>query len=919
MNRIRSFSTRALNRLAKVFLLAFAWGIGLQPAARANEESCLSCDQPVEVTGQFSHYKAEGGPAVQGVKPGDDDAFHEEIFGPEFSVSVPHLPAGKYTVVIGEAETYFTQTNQRRFTISIGHQTVATNWDIVAAAGGPDKAVYLSATVDHADDSLRGPLTVTFTSDTNNAKFNTLAIQDAAGATLIETRAADLADPLMAAASRPPTVSGPEIWKDPAQPMDARVNDLIRRLSLAEKVQQLRNAAPAIPRLGVPAYDYWNEALHGVARNGIATVFPQAIGMAATWDTNLIHDEGGVIATEGRAKFNEFTRTHHGDSRIYTGLTFWSPNLNIFRDPRWGRGQETYGEDPFLTGDIGVSFIRGVQGDNPKYYEAVACAKHFAVHSGPEPLRHRFNVDPSQRDLYETYLPQFEMAVRDARVGGVMGAYNSLFGTPACASPFLLTDILRGQWGFRGYIVSDCGAINDISANHHFTRTPEAGAAAALKAGCDICCGSDYNTLLKALEEGLVTASNLDTALSYALKTRFKLGLFDPPGDVPFSRIPISANDSPAHQALALKAAEESIVLLKNNGVLPLRRDRIKRIAVVGANADSEPVLLGNYNGQPSHPITILDGIQQAAGPGIEVTYTAGGPLVVRTDGQNRPDRKMLDDAIAAAKAADVVIYVGGISPELEGEEFGGKDLYPGFDKGDRTRIELPAVQQHLLESLKTTGRPVIFVNCSGSAIAMPWAAKHLPAIVQAWYPGEAGGRAVADVLFGDVNPAGRLPVTFYRSTRDLPGFEDYSMANRTYRYFSGRPLFAFGHGLSYTKFSYRRGHLSQSTVATNGVIELSFNLKNVGGRDGDEVAQIYFRHVHSAVPQPRLALCAFQRVHLKSQQSTEMTFRIPVERFRYWDVAGKHYTVELGKYELLIAAGSDDVRQRVPLKVCPD
>lgn len=916
MNTIHPFPPHTLNRLGKVFAVCVVLGLGLQPWAQADEEGCISCDLPVEVTGQFKHHKTDGEPAIQGVNGDDASAFREAIFGREFSISVPHLPAGKYTVVIGEAETYFTQTNQRRFNISIGDQVVATNLDIVAAAGGPDKAIYLSAQVDHQADSLRGPLTVNFTTDIDNAQFNTFEIRDASGATLIKTRAADMADPLMRAASKPPTVSGSETWKDPTQPMDARVKDLISRLSLAEKIQQLRNDTPAIPRLGIPAYDYWSEALHGVARNGIATVFPQAIGMAATWDTNLIHEEGEVIATEGRAKFNEFTRTHNGDSRNCTGLTFWSPNINIFRDPRWGRGQETYGEDPFLSGSIGVQFIRGVQGDNPKYYKAVACAKHFDVHSGPEPERHTIDVYPPERDFYETYLPQFEMAVKQGHVGGVMGAYNSLYGKPACASPLLLTDILRQQWGFTGYIVSDCGAINDIYANHHFAKTPEAGAAAALKAGCDICCGSDYNTLLKALEKGLVSESNIDTALTYALKTRFKLGLFDPPGDVPFSSIPISANDTPAHQALALKAAQESIVLLKNDGLLPLHCDKIKRVAVIGANANSERMLLGNYNGEPSHPITILDGLKQVAGPNIEVTYTTGCPLAVRKDGKNRPTQNMLADAIAAAKSADVVIYVGGISPDLEGEEFGGKDLYPGFDKGDRTRIELPAVQENLLKALHATGKPVVYVNCSGSAIAMPWEAKHLSAIVQAWYPGEAGGRAVADVLFGEVNPAGRLPITFYRSTSDLPGFEDYAMSNRTYRYFSGKPLFAFGHGLSYTKFSYRKASLSQPAYATNRVIKLSFTLKNVGSRDGDEVAQIYFRHVHSAVAQPRLALCAFQRVHLKQDQSTEMTVSIPVERFRYWDVTHKHYTVEPGKYELLVGGASDDIRLHVPLNI---
>jgi beta-glucosidase len=899
-----------------VFCIAAAGGILLAPAANANEEACLSCDLPVEVTGQFAHYKDNDATAIQGARGNDEAAFHEEIFGHDFSIVVPHLPAGKYTVVIGEAEVYFGSPKQRIFDVSVAGNEIASNYDIFAEAGGARKAVYLTAEVQHQDDSLAGPLTVKFTTEVDNAKFNTFEIKDASGATVIKTDAADLADPLTVAASKPPVVSGPEIWKDCSQPVAARVQDLIRRLSLAEKVQQIRNDTPAIPRLGVPAYDFWSEALHGVARNGIATVFPQAIGMAATWDTQLIHSEGEVIATEGRAKYNEYTRTHDGNSANCTGLTFWSPNINIFRDPRWGRGQETYGEDPFLTGTIAVQFIRGLQGDNTNYYKAMACAKHFDIHSGPESERHRFDAEPPERDFYETYLPQFEMAVREGHVGGVMGAYNSVYGVPACANPQLLTDILRRQWGFKGYIVSDCGAINDIYANHHFVDSPEAAAAAAVKAGCDICCGSDYNALVLALQKGLITEKEIDGALTYALTARFRLGLFDPPGNVPFDSIPISANDTPAHEALALKAARQSIVLLKNDGLLPLERSRIKRIAVIGQNADSVPMLLGNYNGEPARPVTILNGIKQVAGAGIEVTYTPGCPLVLRMDQPVDFAKTMIADAVAAAKSADVVIYVGGISPSLEGEEFGRVSPYAGFADGDRTRIELPPVQEELLKALHDTGKPVVFVNCSGSAIAMPWEAENLPAIVQAWYPGEQGGRAVGDVLFGDVNPSGRLPITFYQSTADLPGFEDYSMSNRTYRYFNGKALFAFGHGLSYTKFSYQKPTLDQSTYTPGQTIRLEFTLQNTGQRAGAEVAQVYFRHIHSAVSQPKLALCNFSRVQLKPGESAQVALQIPVERFRYWDTAQKCYTVEPGKYELLIGSASDNIRLHVPLKI---
>ena len=900
----------------KVLSCAAGLGLLLPASVPADEETCLHCDLPVEVTGQFSHHKADGAPAIQGMVGDDEAAFQEEIFGHEFSISVPHLPAGKYTVVIGEAEIFYDKAGQRSFDVYVGDQPIATNLDIFVTAGGARKVIYLTAPVEHLEDSLRGPLTVKFTTRTDNAKFSTFAIKDASGATVIKTKAADLADPLMATAGKLPTVSGPEIWRDASQPVDQRVQDLIRRLSLAEKVQQIRNDTPGIPRLGIPAYDFWSEALHGVARNGFATVFPQAIGMAATWDPTLIHQEGEVIATEGRAKFNEFTRTHNGDSRNCTGLTFWSPNINIFRDPRWGRGQETYGEDTFLTGTIGVQFIRGLQGDDPHYFKAVACAKHYAVHSGPESKRHTFDAEPSERDFYEIYLPHFEMAVREGHVGGFMGAYNSIFGKPACASPLLLTDILRRQWGFNGYIVSDCGAIEDIAAHHHFAKTPEEGAADAVKAGCNICCGSDYNSLVKALQKGLITEPEIDGALAYALKTRFQLGLFDPTDRVPFSQIPISANDTPEHQALALQAARESVVLLKNDGALPLDRKKIKRVAVIGANADTVPMLLGNYNGEPSHPVTILSGIRQVAGSNIEVTYTPGCPLAVRKDGSNRPSDQMLAEALDAAKAADVVIYVGGISPDFEGEEFGGESPYDGFAGGDRIRIELPLVQEDLLKNLQATGKPVIFVNCSGSAIAMPWEAEHLPAILQAWYPGEQGGRAVADILFGDANPSGRLPVTFYRATTDLPDFEDYSMSNRTYRYFNGKALFAFGHGLSFTRFAYQNPELAKSSLGTNETVRLSFTIKNTGQREGDEVAQVYFRHVHSAVPQPRLALCGFARVHLQPNESTQVNVEIPVERLRYWDTSRKQYVVEPGKYELLIGAASDDIRLHSTLKI---
>ncbi len=894
------------------YLAAFSGGFLTANA----DEICAACDRKVLIGGQVAHGRGHESLAIEGAARRSEEAFREEIHGTHFTLSVPNLDAGSYTVVVGVAEVDFLSAGQRSFDIACGELVIASNLDIFATAGGAGKVLYLTATVEHPGDALRGPLTLTFTGRNGAAKFNTFELRNAANVALVSLRAAELIGADDPAALQPPAVAGREIWKDPAQPIAARVRDLVSRLSLAEKAAQMRNAAPAIRRLGLPAYDYWSECLHGVGRAGIATVFPQAIGLAATWDTALLEQVAGVIATEARAKHNDYVRAHNGDSARYFGLTFWTPNINIFRDPRWGRGQETYGEDPFLTARLGVAFIHGLQGDDPKYIKAMACAKHFAVHSGPEPERHRFDAVPSERDLYETYLPHFEAAVREGRVGAVMGAYNSVNGEPACSNPFLLTGLLRTQWGFDGHVVSDCGAIYDIYANHKTVASSDEAAARAVKAGCDLCCGIDYNSLTRAVKRGLITEKEIDVALGRLLEARFRLGLFDPPGAVAYARIPISQNNTPENEALALRAARESIVLLKNNDLLPLDRSKIKRIAVIGTNAVSVPMLLGNYNGTPSSPVTILDGIKRAAGAGIEVVYQPGCPLALRPDGSDKPTQAMWTNAMNAAWSADVVIYVGGISPRLEGEEM--RVNYDGFSGGDRTRIELPPVQTGFLKALAVAGRPIVFVNCSGSAIAMPWEAENLPAILQAWYPGEQGGRAVADVLFGDANPAGRLPVTFYRATEDLPAFENYSMSNRTYRYFGGRPLFAFGHGLSYTRFDYRSPRLDRTSVGAGGTVKLRFNLANTGARDGDEVPQIYFRHVKSALPQAQLALCGFARLTLPKGRAANITLEIPVERFRCWDTARKQYAIEPGDYELLVGGASDDIRLRVPLKVVP-
>jgi len=900
-----------MNRI--IFLaLSLCASLSVPSLARGDEESCTACDRHILVTGQFKHWRCQESLAIENAPRRSEEAFREEIFGTNFFVTVPHLPAGKYTVLLGFVEGYFSNGGQRVFDITCGDQVLASNLDLFATAGGAGKVLVLTREIDFPGDALCGPLTIRFAGRTDAAKLNTFELCDAGDHSLISLRASDLMNREDAVARKIPAVTGPEIWKDPDSPRNDRVSDLVSRLSLAEKIQQMRNSAAAIPRLGIPAYDFWSECLHGVARAGDATVFPQAIGLAATWDVPLTREEAEVISTEARAKFNEFTRTHNGAATWYHGLTFWTPNINLFRDPRWGRGQETYGEDPFLTARLGVAFIKGLQGDNPNYLKAMACAKHFAVHSGPEPSRHVFDAQPDERDFYETYLPQFEAAVREGKVGAVMGAYNSVYGQPACANPLLLTELLRRQWGFDGHVVSDCGAIYDIYANHKFVGSPEEAAAAAVKAGDDLCCGTDYDSLRRAVQRGLISEKEIDVAVGRLLQARFQLGLFDPPERVPFTRIAIAENDTPTHAALALKVAQESLVLLKNDGLLPLNVAKLKRIVVVGANADSVPILLGNYNGTPTHPVTILDGIREVVGHQAEVIYEPGVPLVPATNG--RMDVGAWEKAVVAAWSADVIIYVGGISPQLEGEEM--KVDYDGFNGGDRTRIELPAQQTELLQALHATGKPVVFVNCSGGAMAMPWAAENLPAILQAWYPGEQGGRAVADVLFGRANPAGRLPVTFYRSTGDLPAFDDYSMSNRTYRYFGGTPLFAFGHGLSYTKFDYRQARMDHPVYQPGETARVSFTLRNTGPRAGDEVAQIYFRHVRSALSQPKLALCGFARLQLAAAQSANLAVNLPLERLRYWDPRAGKYVVESGDYELLIGAAADDIRLRVPFRV---
>jgi beta-glucosidase len=887
------------------------------PAAIAADEICASCGQEVRVNGEFAHRKDNASTTIEGATADNTAAFREEINGKNFTVTFAHLPAGRYTISIGEVETLAGAAGERVFDVTAGDVALAKNFDIFATAGGARKATSITGTVQHEDDTMKGPVTITFAASQGNAKFNTLEVKNSSGASVVAFNASDLADAFTGAAARVPEITDPPIWHDPSQPLKARANDLIRRMSLAEKVAQLQNGAPGIPRIGLPAYNYWNEALHGVANNGIATVFPEPVGMASTWNPELMYKEGHVVGVEGRAKYNDYVSKHNGDSKWWTGLTFWTPNINIFRDPRWGRGQETYGEDPFLTAMLSVPFIQGLQGDDPNHMLAMACAKHYAVHSGPEADRHRYNAVPSERDLYETYLPQFEAAVRVGHVGGVMGAYSALYGVPACASSFLLDDLLRKKWGFEGYIVSDCGAIGDISSTraHHYVNTPEEAAALGVKAGCDLCCGGEYNALARAVQKGLITEKEIDNALYYTLWTRFRLGLFDPPEKVPYSKITIADNDTPESRDLALQIARESLVLLKNDGILPLNAAKIKHVAIIGPTADSVAALQGNYNGSASHPITVLRGIRQVlSNMNVQVTYTQGSPITTeagrgfgrrgRAATPARPPAELQVEAVSNALTADVVIYVGGITPEQEGEGH------------DRTSIELPQVQEDLIRALYKTGKPMVMVNCSGSDVAFPWEATNLPAILQAWYPGESGGQAVAEVLFGKVNPSGHLPMTFYRATSDLPAFTNYSMANRTYRYFTGPPLYAFGHGLSYTKFDFKSGKLESKKIPASGAAKVTFTLKNSGKMDGDEVAQVYFRHVNSAVPQPKLALCGFARVSLKHGESKKVTVEVPAERLRYWDTDKKQYVVEPGNYEILVGAASDDIRLKLPLTI---
>jgi beta-glucosidase len=811
-------------------------------------------------------------------------------------------------------------------------------------------------------------------------------------------------------------------FQNPSLTVDERVNDLVSRMTLDEKVKQMLYNAPAIQRLGVPEYNWWGEALHGVARAGKATVFPQAIGLAAAWDTDLMLRTATVISDEARAKHHDALRK--GRRGIYEGLSFWSPNINIFRDPRWGRGMETYGEDPYLAGRLGVQFVKGMQGDNPKYFKTISTPKHFAVHSGPEPDRHVFDAVVDERDLRETYLPAFRATVLEANAQSVMCAYNRFRGEPCCGSSELLQRILRDEWGFSGYVVSDCWAIMDFYTFHHVDKTAPEAAARALLAGTDLNCGVTYDSLGVAVRQGLVSEQLVDVAVKRLFRARMKLGMFDPPGFVPYANIPISNNDSKPHRQLAVEAARKSIVLLKNDGdLLPLKKV-LRTIAVIGPNANDVDLLLGNYNGLPANPVTPLAGIRQGVPGGTKVIYARGcevaenvlsfepippNVIFTKSSGDRKPgltgeyfnndhlegkpsftridpsvsfnwwenppapgmrvdsfsirwkgfivppmdgkyalgvralggarmwmadsvlfdasnehsvmsqsvnvtlrggvaypvqvefwDRRadanveliwsppapnLREEALTAAKSADVVVVMMGLSPRLEGEEM--RVEVPGFKGGDRVDLGLPRIQQELIQAVAAVGKPVVLILLNGSAVAVNWEAEHIPAIIEAWYPGQAAGTALADVLFGKYNPAGRLPVTFYKSANQIPPFSNYNMEGKTYRYFRGEPLFPFGHGLSFTTFAYSNLTVPSSVRAGEN-IEVSVNVTNTGTRSGEEVVQLYVTELQASAPVPIRSLQGFRRVQLKAGETKLVSFTLTPRQISLIDAEAK-------------------------------
>jgi beta-glucosidase len=705
------------------------------------------------------------------------------------------------------------------------------------------------------------------------------------------------AQPLMA----DPTKSE-HAFLNPRLPIEERVDDLVSKLNLVEKASQMLHGAPAIERLGIPAYNWWNECLHGVARAGVATVFPQAIGLAAMWNPRRMHEVATAVSDEARAKHHEFVRK--GDRGLYKGLTFWTPNINIFRDPRWGRGHETYGECPFLTSRLAVAFCKGMQGDDPKYLKIVATPKHFAVHSGPEGLRHSFDAVVSEKDLRETYLPAFHACVTEAKAYSVMGAYNRTNGEVCCGSQTLLVKILREEWKFDGYVVSDCWAVRDFHEQHKVTATWEESAALAIKAGCDLNCGCAFEHLPQAVEQGLIDEADLDRALRRLFGARMRLGMFDPPEIVAYAAIPYDVNDCKKHRELALQTARDSIVLLKNeNDLLPLSPNT-KTIAVIGPNANNDEVLIANYHGTPSRPVTPLEGIRAAVSPQTEVLYTNGCNLTgTTTDGLGRAGN--LSEALSVAERADVVVLVLGLSAEIEGEQ---GDASNSEAAGDKVDLNLTGLQQRMTEEIVALGKPTVVVLLAGSALSITWAEQHVGAIIDAWYPGGEGGTAIADVLFGKVSPAGRLPITFPRSIADVPPFSDYSMLGRTYRYLEKEPLFPFGFGLCYSKFHYSEMKLSSAVVEVGQDFEVSATIANVGKRVSDEVVQLYVKDLDASCRVPRHELRGFERVTLAPGETRRIAFTLTPRDLSLIDQQGRR-VLEPGRFRLYLGGSQPDAR----------
>lgn len=689
-------------------------------------------------------------------------------------------------------------------------------------------------------------------------------------------------------------------FRNPDLPMEERVQDLISRLTLEEKVQLMKHQSPAIPRLGIPAYNWWNEALHGVARTQEkVTVFPQAIGMAATFDTEALRKMGDMTASEGRALFNEDLKAGK-TGEIYRGLTYWTPNINIFRDPRWGRGQETYGEDPYLSGQMGSAMVRGLEGNNPTYLKSVACAKHYAVHSGPEHNRHSFDARPSFFDLWDTYLPAFRELVTKAKVHGVMCAYNRLDGKPCCGNDPLLASILREQWKFDGYVTSDCWGVSDFAAYHKTHANDVIAASDAMLAGTDMECGNTYHLLEQGVKKGLHSEREINVSLTRLYTILFKLGMFDPAEKAPYASIGREVIESDAHKKHALEMARKSMVLLKNRkNLLPLQESKIKRIALIGPNADNGHTQLANYYGTPTEITTPYKSLQKRFGHRIKIDYQPAIGIIDKLK-----EGPSFAQIAAEAKKADVIIFVGGISADFEGEAGdAGAGGYAGFASGDRTTMQLPPVQTELLKELKKTGRPLIVVNMSGSVMSFEWESQQADAILQAWYGGQAGGDAIVDVLFGDYNPAGRMPLTSYKSDADLPPFEDYSMANRTYRYFKGEPRYPFGYGLSYTTFAYDN-LVCDSVAKTGEPIQVSVTVKNTGRKDGDEVVQLYVVHPQDGQKQiPLRTLKGFRRVQLRSGEEQVVHFTLAPESLALTESTG-NLTEKSGTVQIFLGGG---------------